>query len=49
MLRTPTFDVDQSQRLILHIKQIKQTIIHWLKTFWKFSLFYGNYIANLRP
>ncbi len=43
MLRTPTFRVNQYHTLIQYIRQ---TILHWLKIFWKFSLFYGEYISN---
>ncbi|NEQ78260.1 MAG: hypothetical protein F6K23_37885 [Okeania sp. SIO2C9] len=43
MLRTPTFHVNQYQTLFQHLKQI---ILYWLKSFWKFSLFYGKYTAS---
>ncbi|MEM1169004.1 MAG: hypothetical protein AAGJ08_08010 [Cyanobacteria bacterium P01_H01_bin.35] len=43
MLRTPAFGIDGYHTLIQYIRQ---TILHWLKIFWKFSLFYGEYIAN---
>ncbi|MEB3339532.1 hypothetical protein [Okeania sp.] len=43
MLRTPAFRVNQYHTLIQYIRQ---TILHWLKNFGKFSLFYGEYIAN---
>ncbi len=43
MLRTPTFHLNKSQKIIQHLKQ---TILHWLKNFGKFSVFYGEYIAN---
>ncbi len=43
MLRTPRLHVNQYQTLF---QNIKQTILHWLKVFGKFSLFYGEYTAT---